>query len=402
MLLDNHHLTYCLNIHSGETFADVVKAVRTYPPKIRDLLDCSQPFGLGLRIGQQALAEAEATAGWDELRSVMAAESLYVFTLNGFPYGHFHDAPVKTSVYEPDWRSPQRRDYTIRLARFLAHLLPEGVGGSISTVPVAYRAAIGSDAELAGVVRNLADCAVELADLHSRTGREIQLGLEPEPDCWIDTTLDALQFFQDFLIPLGVARVRERTGQGLAAAEKVIRQYLGYCVDTCHFAVQFESPSEAIRRLVKAGIGIPKVQLSAALRMEPGADLPARLAGFSDEVYLHQVREGRDGVVLQSYSDLPEALRAAARHPPGGEWRIHFHVPLHWAGDEPKLGTTRDALDADFWRELKQASIPHWEIETYTYSVLPAAMRALPLAESIAEEYRFCLMALQNAAPMKK
>jgi sugar phosphate isomerase/epimerase len=391
MLLDGRHLTYCLNIHSGETFADILKAVRTYPPRIREWVGCSQPFGLGLRIGERALAEAEATAGWDSLRSVMDAESLYVFTLNGFPYGRFHDVPVKTSVYEPDWRSPLRRDYTIRLAHFLAHLLPDGVGGSISTVPVAYRAAIHSDAELAGVVRNLADCAVALAGIYSRTGKEIQLGLEPEPDCWIDTTLDALQFFQDFLIPQGVARVQELMGKGGAAAEEVLRRHLGYCVDTCHFAVQFESPAEAIRRLVAAGIRISKVQLSAALQVCPGPDLSTRLAAFQDAVYLHQVRAGREGVISQAYPDLPEALGEASRHPPTDEWRIHFHVPLHWAGDGAGLRTTRDALDPDFWRELKRAPIPHWEIETYTYSVLPDALRALPLAESIAEEYRWVL-----------
>jgi sugar phosphate isomerase/epimerase len=396
MLFEGRHLTYCLNIHSGESFADVVNAVRTYPPRVRDLVGCSQPFGLGLRLGHRALREAEETGGWEKLRAVMAAESLYVFTLNGFPYGHFHDAPVKTSVYEPDWRSPLRRDYTIRLAHFLAHLLPEGVEGSISTVPVAYRAAIGSDGELAGVVRHLADCAVELAALRARTGKGIQLGLEPEPDCWIDTTLDAVQFFQDFLIPQGVARIRERTGLGLTASEEMLRRHVGYCVDTCHFAVQFESPAEAIRRLVKAGIGISKVQLSAALRVEPGPDLSGRLAAFKDEVYLHQVREGRDGLIKRAYPDLPEALQAAAHQPPTDEWRIHFHVPLHWAGDGRGWGTTRDTLDADFWRELKSTAISHWEIETYTYSVLPASLRALPLAESLAAEYLFCLKALRQ------
>lgn len=384
------HLTYCLNIHPGETFSEVLDAVRTHPPRIRDILGCTQPFGLGLRLGARALAEAEKTAGWDALRSILAAESMYVFTLNGFPYGPFHGAAVKTSVYEPDWRSPVRRDYTNRLAHFLARLLPDGVVGSISTVPVAYRSAIGSDAELGGVVRHLTDCALELAAIRARTGQDIRLGLEPEPDCWIDTTLDAVQFFEDFLIPQGVASIRERTGLGLADAEALIRRHLGYCIDTCHFAVQFESPAAAIRGLIRAGIGISKVQLSAALRIPAGSDPVTRLEPFADAIYLHQVREGRDGEVLRSYPDLPEALRAAARQAPESEWRVHFHVPLHWAGEGAGLGTTRDELDADFWREMNQTDIPHWEIETYTYGVLPPALRALPIAESIAGEYRFC------------
>ena len=41
---------------------------------------------------------------------------LYVFTINGFPYGPFHGQPVKAAVYRPDWREAERGRYTADLA----------------------------------------------------------------------------------------------------------------------------------------------------------------------------------------------------------------------------------------------------------------------------------------------
>ena len=56
-----------------------------------------------------------------------AEQNLYVFTINGFPYGCFHGARVKENVYVPDWRTPERRDYTNLLADILADLLPRNL-----------------------------------------------------------------------------------------------------------------------------------------------------------------------------------------------------------------------------------------------------------------------------------
>ncbi len=157
--------------------------------------------------------------------------------------------------------------------------------------------------------------------------------------------------------------------------------------------MQFESPTAALRRWRAAGLRLSKVQLSAALTLAPGVDPERALTPFADAVYLHQVRAGRDGKVRHAYPDLPAALGAVGRRAPDEEWRIHCHVPLHWAGEPGGCGTTRGDLDDGFWRALREAEVSHGEIETYTYSVLPEAVRTLPLAESLAAEYRWVLEA---------
>ena len=60
--------------------------------------------------------------------------------INGFPYGPFHDEPVKTNVYAPDWRTDARVAYTLDLVTILEALLPEGIDGGISTTPLSYKA----------------------------------------------------------------------------------------------------------------------------------------------------------------------------------------------------------------------------------------------------------------------
>src|SRR5437868_15397520 len=93
------HLTYCSNIHPGESWAEVFGNLRRHVPRIRRSLGVmvvgGAPFGLGLRLSARAAEELAAPGALDELRAFLDAERLYVFTLNGFPHGRFHGARVK-------------------------------------------------------------------------------------------------------------------------------------------------------------------------------------------------------------------------------------------------------------------------------------------------------------------
>ncbi len=46
------HLTYCLNIHAGETWAENRKAIEEKATAVRDRVSKGQPFGLGLQPGE--------------------------------------------------------------------------------------------------------------------------------------------------------------------------------------------------------------------------------------------------------------------------------------------------------------------------------------------------------------
>ncbi len=370
------HLTYCLNVHPGESWEENLAAIRDKAMKVRDRVAREGPFGLGLRLSCEAAKTLSRPEMLGQFRRFLDEQDLYVFTINGFPYGRFHGAAVKEAVYRPDWRTPERRDYTILLADILAELVPADVTGSISTVPGSYKLWLRGADDIAAMVANLMEVAAHLAEVQERTGRRICLALEPEPDCHIETTAEAIEFF---------------TGPLAAAAQnrEVIRRHVGICFDTAHLAVEFEDLDESLSRLREAEVTVAKIQLSSALRVEAGAHAGQALRGFCDEVYLHQVKvRGGDGS-LRSYADLPQAIEAEA----GGEqdeWRVHFHVPLFFDGASP-LGSTNSLLDSRFVDAVSQGASEHLEIETYTFDVLPPAIRAGDVTESIAREYQWVL-----------
>lgn len=385
------HLTYCLNVHPGESWAETLAAIRTHTLPIRDLVCPDHPFGLGLRLSHLAALTLETPEQLHDFRRFLHDNHLYVFTLNGFPYGPFHGAPVKTAAYAPDWRTPERLAYTLRLARLLAALLPEGGEGSISTVPLTYRAWHTGPADDLLLARNLADTALALHRLHRDTGHEIHLGLEPEPDCLLATPDDVIHFFETTLLPQGIPHLTRMSGCSHPEAEALLRRHIGVCLDTCHMAVEFLSPAESLTRLLSAGIRISKIQLSAAIETNASPAALARLHDFCDPVYLHQTRV-RDTVKspVRRYPDLAPAL-AAERPNDNTLWRTHFHVPLHMP-ETDTLHSTAGLLDRHFWRTALQSPVSHYEIESYTFSVLPIPLQAEGIGQSVAKEFAWALL----------
>ena len=384
------HLTYCLNIHRGETWAENFAAIREKAVAVRDRVAQGRRFGLGLRLSNLAARELNAPGALREAREFFEANGLYAFTINGFPYGQFHAGRVKENVYQPDWRTAERRDYTLTLAHVLANLLPEGVDGSISTVPCSFKAWIQTPADVDAMVGHLVDCAKVLHKIHEHSGKEIHLGLEPEPSCYLETTEETVRFFNETLFPAGREKLSAALGCSAEEAEKILRRHVGVCFDTCHVAIQFEDLAESLRRYEAAGIRISKIQVSAALRGPCNAASLEALAPFAEPVYFHQVK-GRDGSgVISSWDDLPEALRDLPDRAEIEELRVHFHVPL-FVEEYGALSSTGSALTPEFFAQLRKGQTSHLEIETYTFDVLPEGMRAGDVAESIAAEYGWLL-----------
>lgn len=360
MRVGGAHLTYCTNIHPGESWAEVFANLEQFVAPVAAAVGPGAPFGIGLRLSARAAAELELP----RLQRWLAERDLYVFTINGFPHGAFHGVPVKEAVYRPDWREPERVAYTNRLADLLAELLPSGVDGTISTVPGCFRdRGDGAGPEMAA---NLARCAAHLAAIEQRTGKRIMLALEPEPACAIETLAEAVAFFVEHALD---------------------RRYLGVCLDACHAAVEFEDLDAALAALRDAEITVAKVQISAGLRVAPvDARARAQLARFADGVYLHQV-VARRGAELARFVDLPAALADPRAF---DEWRVHFHVPIFRA-ELGELGGTQAFL-ADLLAAHRRAPIStHFEVETYTWDVLPAEFRDRPIVDAVAHELRWAL-----------
>ncbi len=379
------HLTYCTNIHAGETWGEVRGNLERYVVAVKARVAPDRPFGVGLRLSALAAAALAAPGALEAFREWLDARGLYVFTINGFPYGAFHGTRVKEAVYRPHWADEARVAYTDRLASLLAGLLPDGVEGTVSTVPGGFRTPA---ADLAGMADGMLRHAAGLHALRERTGRTVALAVEPEPFCVMETVAETIAFFEGALFSkAAVARFEALTGLQAGEAEAVLRRHLAVCFDACHMAVEFEPPDEALRAFASAGIRIGKVQVSAGLRVALGGDDRAALEAlrdFADGVYLHQVVERRGGR-LTRYLDLPEALAAAQGDRGRREWRVHFHVPLfreRLGPFENTQGYLRDLLAI----LAREPVCPHLEVETYTWDVLPAEHRQEDIVTAVARE----------------
>jgi sugar phosphate isomerase/epimerase len=381
------HLTYCTNIHPGESWPDVFANLERHLPAIRRQVAPDQRFGVGLRLSANAAAALREPAALAQLQAVLEATGCYVFTINGFPYGPFHGRPVKEQVYQPDWRHEARVTYSNELADLLAALLPDdpALDGSISTVPGTFKPLAAAPGAIPDMARNLIRHAAHLVGVRARTGRTIAMALEPEPCCFLETIDETVGFFAQHLFGgAAVHQLSELTGLARGDAEQALRRHLGVCYDVCHAAVEFEDPAGSLRALQAAGIGVPKLQLSAALRIaDVGPETAEQLRPFDEPVYLHQVVQ-RNGEELTRYLDLPDAM-ATIDQSIGTEWRVHFHVPIFLA-ELKDFSTTQAFLREILALHRREPISAHLEVETYTWDVLPAHYRQVDVASAIARE----------------
>ena len=247
------HLTYCTNIHAAESWPDVLAGLREHLPAIKAEISPGAPFGVGLRLSAEAAEALGEPDALDELRGLLADGGYYVFTINGFPYGAFHGRRVKEGVYQPDWSEDARLVYTNRLADLLAEILPDGMKGSISTVPGTFKP--WADGRVEAITDNMLRHAAHLVAVRERTGKTLVLAPEPEPSCLFETIEETIAFFETQLLSRSaVDRIVELTGLSPSEAEQALRRHLGVCYDVCHAAVEFEDPADSVARLRAAGI----------------------------------------------------------------------------------------------------------------------------------------------------
>jgi sugar phosphate isomerase/epimerase len=389
------HLTYCTNIHPADGWIAVNDNLTQFAPALKRRLSPSAPFGLGLRLSARDARELLEGDRLAEFRAFLDREGLYVALINGFPHGSFHRTAVKAAVYAPDWRDDERVRYTLDLLEILGRLVPDGLDGGISTAPLSYKPWMPHPTHAAWdrLVGNVVRVAEALVQLRRRSGVFIHLDIEPEPDCLIETSDELIDFFERRLLPDGAPRLAAMLDCGAGDAEAQLRDHVRLCLDCCHFAVEYEDPEAALTRVRQAGIQVGRVQLSSALKVTfpegplESAALLNRLRRFADSTYLHQVIERR-GADLRHVADLGQALDGTPPLP-GTEWRIHFHVPLFTA-EYDGLGSTQDYVRTVLDIAARSRFARHFEIETYTWDVLPAGMK-VDLLDSIGREYEWVL-----------
>ncbi len=343
-------LTYCGNVHGTSDLASWSEMLREYAsPVAVSQRAAGFGFGLGAWFGAELLADLNSSpAAGQELRDLLAAEDLQLWTCNAFPFGDFHSEEVKTAVYSPDWAAEERLQYSLRVAELACELSPPGELLAISTLPLGF-----GEGDLRRMARNLVRAASRLHALEEEHGREIVLCLEPEPFCLLETCAQTMDFLEDWVF----------RSSAWTVDEEILRRHLGVCVDLCHLAVLWEDPVAAMAELAARGIRVPKIQVSSCLELRDPSQGLDQLLAFAEPRYLHQcVAEGGERAL-----DLPEVGRRREEFLAAGRSRCHFHLPVYWDAEGP-LGSTRSEVERVL-RALPRP-LPLLEIETYTWQVL--------------------------------
>jgi len=169
------HLTYCTNIHAGESWPDIRASLDAHVPAIKTAVTPDRPLGIGLRLSGEAAVAARQPEALEAFRAQLDRLGAHVFTINAFPFGPFHGVRVKEQVYLPDWRSPDRVTFTANAAAVLAGVLPDGIDGSISTVPGAFKANGKSEGAVAAITASMMKAIADLVLTERRTGKRIAL-----------------------------------------------------------------------------------------------------------------------------------------------------------------------------------------------------------------------------------
>lgn len=396
-------LGYCTNVHAGSTLTEAKANLERYAFAVRTHLACDGLLPVGLWLSEAAANELLNEAALLNFRDWLAEHKLLPYTFNGFPQGDFHQDVVKHRVYEPTWTCHSRAAYSMTLAQILDVLLPSGAKGSISTLPIGWPHAPWHAEDFHTAADNLIEVAKYLDHLAQHSGREIVLAIEPEPGCLLNTATEIVDFFQHYLFS--------------GPDANLARRYLSVCHDVCHSSVMFEKQTDALQLYRQNGIRVGKVQISSAVHVpwdeangnaSRQAAMLGQLKGFNEPRYLHQTSVSRvDG----RFEKLAEDLSTALSHwiPAGGypstPWRVHFHVPI-FVDSFGELRTTQsDIFEACKYltthgnEEMHGTSwfTGHYEVETYAWPVLPAALRQSDLAVGIAQELKYASEVLSRS-----
>ncbi len=381
------HLTYSTLVHPGDTWDEMWSSLTTYVPQVKARVAPDEPFGVSLRL---SAASARTLAGdaerRAELRSFLDDNDLYLYTVNAFPYGPFKGRVVKEQVYEPDWSTGERAQYTIDVADVLAEVSREGIEPSIQTAPLAFKPNVTGPGVVEAFTTRVLDVAAHLVRLEQRTGRTVTLAIEPEPYCFLETTDETVAYFEEHLYSGTAALAVAKAARiPVSEAHVALRRHLGIVFDICHQAVEYEDIATSLQALVEAGIPILKLQEAAALDVPVVTEEAVEvLRGYAETVYLTQTLERRDGE-LTKYLNLQDAFAAWEADPSPRAWRVHIHVPV-FLDDLGVFRSTRFAIEDALRVHRATPLSAQLEIETYTWDMLPESLKTGDIVEYVCRE----------------
>lgn len=382
------HLTYSTLVHAGDTWDDIWASLRTFVPQVKKNVCPSGKFGVSLRIsGATAKTLIDAPEKRADLRGFLDDNDMYLYTVNAFPHGPFKNQIVKQQVYEPDWSSETRLNYTMNVATILADVAPDFVNPSIQTPPLGFKPNVTSKAVVEAYAENIRKLAAHVNNIWRYNGRTVTLAIEPEPACFLETTKETIDFFNKYLrTEKSFKNLAGKTGATLEGAKDIMARHVGIVYDICHQAVEYEDITESLHALKDNKISVWKLQEAAAMMIPVVTrDKVESVRKYVKTIYLTQTHQRAKNGKITRYLNLEDAISAWEKKPVECEWRIHFHVPV-FLEDLGPFKSTRFAIAEALAFQKKHRLSDQLEIETYTWDVLPDELKTGEIVDYVTKE----------------
>lgn len=393
-----NHLTYCTNIHINTNWEESLHNLNRYTISIKKSIAPNKEFGIGLCLSNTIVDNLITAQNITLFKNWLVFNNMYVLTLNGFVYKHFHKKNIKENIYKPDWSTEERLLYTKKLIHLFSNIITKK-NGSISTVPICYKKTMDNYKERYRILQksiiNLMEITKLLVTISKEKKINLYLCLEPEPDCFLENTNDILNFYNHYLIPYGSEYLNKNYKYPINYAKKQICKYIQICYDVCHFAIQYEKPEETFTTLRKNKITIGKIQLSSLLNIQTPKNKKIKfkktkqLHIYSKTQFLHQTRTHDKTKNQINYPDLLKIIDI--KHITDVKkynWRIHYHIPLY-RKTYNAYNTSQEYIKKVI-QQLDPKKEHHLEIETYTWEALHKKQN-IDVVGSIVKEYTYIL-----------
>src|SRR5688572_29003317 len=242
-------LTYSTLVHPGDNWEEIWHSLTTYVPRVKErVCPKGQQFGISLRLSNSsATTLVNDKSKRDMLKKFLEDNDMFLYTVNAFPYGAFKNTVVKERVYEPDWRSDERSQYTMNVAEILGDVAPEGSSPSIQSAPLGFKPRVTGPDVVAAYTEHVIQVVARMVDIQQRTGRTVGLALEPAPYCFLETTEEAVDYFTNHLYSGASASLLSKlAGIPTSEAHAALRRHIGVVYDICHQAVEYENISASL------------------------------------------------------------------------------------------------------------------------------------------------------------
>jgi sugar phosphate isomerase/epimerase len=382
------HITYSTLVHAGDTWDDIWASLRKFVPQVKKNVCPTGKFGVSLRISHSSsetlINSPEKRA---ELRKFLDDNDMYLYTVNAFPYGPFKNQIVKEQVYEPDWSSEKRLQYTMNVATILAEVAPDFVNPSIQTPPLGFKPNVTSTAVIEAYAENIRKLATHVNNIYKYKGRTVTLAIEPEPACFLETTKETIDFFNKYLrTAKSYKNLAGKTGATIEGAKEIMARHVGIVYDICHQALEYEDITKSLAALKKEKIAVWKLQQAAAMMIPVVTkEKVEAVKKYAKTIYLTQTHQRDKKGKITRYLNLEDAIAAWEKKPVACEWRIHFHVPV-FLEDLGPFKSTRFAIEEAMAFQKKHRLSDQLEIETYTWDVLPDELKTGDIVEYVTKE----------------